>query len=295
MPYPIVPELSFEFFPPSSTSASLRLWRAVERLAPLNPKFVSVTYGAGGTTRERTYSAIMTIRDRARLNIAGHLTCVDATRDDVLDVAQKYRSMGVNHIVALRGDPPKGEDAFQQVEGGYGSAVELVRGLSEMGGFDVSVAAYPEKHPEASSLACDIDNLKRKLDAGASRAITQFFFDNADFLRFRDEAAKAGITAPIVPGVLPIENFSKMVSFAGRCHARVPDWMHDAFANARSLEDAELLATSICADQCDDLCREGVEHLHFYTLNNPDLTYDVCRAIGVSPSGISLAASADVA
>lgn len=295
MPYPAYPELSFEFFPPSSTSASLRLWRTVERLAPLGPNFVSVTYGAGGTTRDRTYSAIQTIRDRARLNVAGHLTCVDATRDEVLDVAKRYRAMGVQRIVALRGDPSKGSDTFEPVKDGFSNAADLVAGLSALGGFDISVAAYPEKHPEARDMDADIENLKRKLGAGASRAITQFFFDNTHFLRFRDRVAMAGITAPIVPGILPIENFDKMAGFAERCHTEIPTWMHDAFANAETEADKEMLALSICADQCDDLCAEGVEHLHFYTLNNPDLTYDVCRAIGVEPTGLSLASSADVA
>jgi len=295
VPHPRFPELSFEFFPPSSTTASLRLWRAVERLAPLGPSFVSVTYGAGGTTRERTYSAIQTIRDRARLNVAGHLTCVDASRTQVLDVAKRYRFMGVQRIVALRGDPPGGAERFEPATNGFANAQELVAGLAQIGGFDISVAAYPEKHPEAQDMAADIDYLKAKLDAGANRAITQFFFDNAHFLRFRDRAAKAGITAPIVPGLLPIENFAKMVKFAGRCHTDVPDWMHDAFANAQTEADQELLALSICADQCDDLMREGAEHLHFYTLNNPDLTYNVCRSVGAELSGISLAASADVA
>lgn len=295
MPYPAFSELSFEFFPPSSTSANLRLWRAVERLAPLGPNFVSVTYGAGGTTRDRTYSAIMTIRDRARLNVAGHLTCVSASREEVLAVAEKYRSMGVSRIVALRGDPPKGIDHFLPHPNGFASGAELVEGLSEVGGFDISVAAYPEKHPEAADLDADIANLKRKVDAGASRAITQFFFDNEVFLRFRDRAAAAGINVPIVPGVLPIENFQKMTGFAARCQTHVPDWMHDAFRNAKTEEDQELLATSICVDQCDDLRKEGVEHLHFYTLNNPDLTYNICRGIGAEPAALSLAASAGAA
>jgi len=287
VPDPNSPELSFEFFPPSSTSANLRLWRAVERLAPLGPKFVSVTYGAGGTTRDRTYAAILTIRDRANLNLAGHLTCVDATRKDVLNVAAKYKSMGIKHIVALRGDPPKG-GKFSRHLGGFGSGVELVEGLSSLGTFDISVAAYPEKHPEAASIESDIENLKRKIEAGANRAITQFFFNNEHFLRFRDRATAAGINASIIPGVLPIENFEKAASFAQRCGTEVPTWMHDAFKNAVE-SDQQLLATSICADQCDELVREGVEHLHFYTLNNPDLTYDICRAVGAEPVSLSLA------
>ena len=295
MPYPKFPKLSFEFFPPSSTSGSLRLWRAVERLAPLSPDFVSVTYGAGGTTRDRTYSAIMTIRERARLNVAGHLTCVEATRDDVLEVARKYQQMGVTKIVALRGDPPKGAQAFSAAPNGFSSAADLVSGIAALGGFEVAVAAYPEKHPEAGSLEADIDNLKRKIDAGATEAITQFFFDNDHYLRFRDLVTKAGITVPIVPGILPIENFEKMCGFAKRCHTSVPTWMADGFANATSVGDRELLAMSVCVDQCDGLIREGVEHLHFYTLNNPDLTYDICYALGAQPAALGLASTADVA
>lgn len=289
MPYPDLPELSFEFFPPSTTSASLRLWRTVERLAPLGPKFVSVTYGAGGSTRERTYSAIMTILDRARLNVAGHLTCVDASRAETRAVAGRYRSMGVRSIVALRGDPSGDDGRFSPHPDGYRSAADLVAGLADMG-MDISVAAYPETHPEAESPAADLDVLKRKIDAGARRAITQFFFDNADFLRFRDRAVKAGITAQIVPGILPVENFQKMTGFAKRCQANVPDWMHKAFRNAETPSEETLLATAICTEQCDNLIREGVDHLHFYTLNNPDLTFNICRALGVSPQPLAVAA-----
>ena len=287
MPNPDLPELSFEFFPPSTTSANLRLWRCVERLAPLGPKFVSVTYGAGGSTRERTFAAIMTILDRARLNVAGHLTCVDASREETRAVARRYRAMGVRSVVALRGDPPAG-GSFVAHPDGYASAAELVSGLADLG-LDVSVAAYPETHPEAASAASDMDALKRKVDAGASRAITQFFFDNADFLRFRDRAAKAGITVPIVPGILPIENFDKMARFAARCQASVPEIIGKAFANAGSEEDQTLLSTAIATEQCDGLIGEGVDHLHFYTLNNPDLTFNICRAIGISPQRFALA------
>ena len=227
-----LPGLSFEFFPPHTPEGSLRLWRSVERLAPLAPSFVSVTYGAGGTTRDRTNAAIRTIVDRARLNVAGHLTCVGATRDETLEVARGYARMGVRRIVALRGDPPKGATRFEPHPDGFASAAELVTALRTVGDFDIAVAAYPEVHPEAESAVADIDNLKRKLDAGATSAITQFFFENETFLRFRDACAKAGISAPIRPGILPVENFGKMVNFAARCRASVPEWMHKAFANA---------------------------------------------------------------
>lgn len=285
-----LPSLSFEFFPPHSPEASLRLWRSVERLAPLAPRFVSVTYGAGGTTRDRTVAAIQTIVERARLNVAGHLTCVGATRDETLDVARAYARLGVRRIVALRGDPPKGADRFTPHPDGFASAAELVSALGDVGDFEISVAAYPEKHPEAASLGADIDNLRRKIDAGASNAITQFFFDVEDFLRFRDACAAAGITAPILPGLLPVENFGKMVNFARRCQANVPDWMHKAYARAETEADAYLLSVSIACDQCDTLMAEGAEHLHLYTLNNPDLTFDVCRALGYAAAPLAAAA-----
>ncbi len=285
-----LPSLSFEFFPPHNPEASLRLWRSVERLAPLAPRFVSVTYGAGGTTRDRTVAAIQTIVDRARLNVAGHLTCVGATRAETLEVARAYARLGVRRIVALRGDAPKGADRFTPHPDGYASAAELVTALRGVGDFEISVAAYPEKHPEATSLAADIDNLRRKLDAGATNAITQFFFDTEDFLRFRDACAAVGISAPIIPGVLPVENFAKMVNFAGRCQAKVPEWMHHAFARADTEADAYLLSVSIACDQCDALIAEGAEHLHVYTLNNPDLTFDVCRALGYAAAPLAAAA-----
>ena len=281
--------LSFEFFPPHNAEASARLWRSVERLAPLGPKFVSVTYGAGGTTRERTLSAIKTIQERARLNVAGHLTVVGASKAETLEVARGYAALGVRRIVALRGDAPKGRDQFTAHPDGFNNAAELVAGLKEVGGFDVSVAAYPEKHPDSADMKADIDNLKRKIDSGASSAITQFFFDNQDFLRFRDAAADAGISAPIIPGILPVENFTKMLRFADMCQAKVPDWMHQAFRNAG--DDSEVLATALCAEQCDELQSEGVDHLHFYTLNNPDLVYNICRALGFEAVGVDLASS----
>lgn len=290
MPYPGTPELSFEFFPPSSTNATLRLWRAVERLAPLGPRFVSVTYGAGGSTRERTFAAIQTIRDRARLNVAGHLTCVGADRASTLAVVDRYRALGVTRIVALRGDPPKDTGAFQPHPEGFASALELVAAIASRG-LDVSVAAYPEVHPEARDMDADIDMLKAKMEAGATRAISQFFFETGDFLRFRDRAVARGVTMPIVPGILPVENFSKMTGFAARCGAKVPDWMHAAFSNARDQAQSDLLATAICTEQCEELGKEGVENLHFYTLNNPDLTFDICRAIGVESAPFGVASS----
>ena len=248
-----LPSLSFEFFPPHSPEASLRLWRSVERLAPLAPRFVSVTYGAGGTTRDRTNAAIQTILGRARLNVAGHLTCVGASREETLEVARGYARMGVRRIVALRGDPPKGETKFVPHPEGYATAAELVAGLRAVGDFDIAVGAYPEVHPEAADAESDIENLKRKLDAGASQALSQFFFDNEDFLRFRDACAKAGITAPINPGILPVENFGKMVNFAGRCKASVPEWMHKAYQRADTPEEAYTLSVAIACEQIDGL------------------------------------------
>jgi methylenetetrahydrofolate reductase (NADPH) len=290
-----LPILSFEFFPPQSPEASLRLWRSVERLAPRGPRFVSVTYGAGGTTRDRTNAAIQAIFDRARLNVAGHLTCVGASREATLEVARGYARMGVRRIVALRGDPPKGETSFVPHPDGFASAAELVAGLRSVGDFEIAVAAYPEKHPEAASLETDIDNLKRKLDAGGACAITQFFFDNEDFLRFRDKCVAAGIDAPIHPGILPVENFEKMLNFAGRCQARVPEWMHKAFSRAETAEERYLLSVSIACDQMDGLMGEGVEHLHVYTLNNPDLTFDVCRVLGYAAAPLAAAGEAGAA
>ena len=285
------PAISFEFFPPKTPAATANLWTSVERLAPLGPKFVSVTYGAGGTTRERTIAAIQAIRDRVGLDVAGHLTCVGATEAETLDVARAYAKLGCRRIVALRGDPPKGEGRFTRHPGGFGSAVDLIAGLARAGWREIAVGAYPETHPEAASPEADIDNLKRKLDAGGTCAITQFFFDNADFLRFRDRAVRAGVAAPIIPGILPIENFAKMKRFAEGCGAGVPGWLETAFSNAEAQGAAELLAISIAAEQCADLVAEGVEHLHLYTLNNPDLPYQVCRAIGVEPVPMRVAAA----
>ncbi|MEM9010683.1 MAG: methylenetetrahydrofolate reductase [NAD(P)H] [Pseudomonadota bacterium] len=292
-PVSSAPSVSFEFFPPASPEASSRLWRSVERLAPLGPRFVSVTYGAGGSTRDRTMAAIHTIRDRARLSVAGHLTCVGASRQETLDVAREYARRGARRIVALRGDPPKGQETFVPHPDGFRSGADLVAGLAAEGGFDVTVAAYPEVHPEAESLAADLTALKRKIDAGASSAITQFFFEAETFLRFRDAAVAAGIEAPIYPGLLPVENFAKMCGFAARCRTRVPDWMASAYGNAQTAEEVTLLSTAITSELADTLRAEGVTHFHFYTLNNPDLSYNICRALGVEPVALKMAAGAD--
>ncbi|MBB5514908.1 methylenetetrahydrofolate reductase (NADPH) [Rubricella aquisinus] len=284
--------LSFEFFPPHSPEATMRLWASVERLAPLGPQFVSVTYGAGGTTRDRTRLAIATIRERARLNVAGHLTCVGASRAETLAVAEQYRKAGVTRIVALRGDAPKGADKFEPHPDGFSGAAELVSALREMGDWQISVAAYPEAHPEATSMEADIEHLKRKIDAGADSAITQFFFENDVFYRFRDKCAAAGITAPILPGILPVEHFGRMCKFAARCQADVPEWMHSAFGNCKDEEEHALLATAIATEQCTDLMANGVSHLHFYTLNKPDLTFNICQALGFEAQPFSMAQGA---
>ncbi len=284
-----LPSLSFEFFPPHTPEGSARLWRSVERLAPLAPRFVSVTYGAGGTTRERTRAAIQAITERARLNVAGHLTCVGASREETLEVARSYARIGVRRIVALRGDPPKGAGRFVPHPEGFRSSVELIAALREVGPFEIAVGAYPEKHPEAGSLRDDIDHLKRKIDAGALMAITQFFFENESFLRFRDAAAAAGIRAPVVPGVLPIENFHKMTNFAARCQARVPQWMHEAYASAADDVAAYTLSIELATRQMRTLIAEGVNHLHVYTLNNPDLGFDICRRLGYETVPVAVA------
>ncbi len=282
--------ISFEFFPPGTPEGAMRLWRSVERLAPLAPDFVSVTYGAGGTTRDRTRNAIKAILERARLDVAGHLTCVGASREETLAEADGYRKLGARRIVALRGDAPKGAEKFEAHPEGFASSVELVAALKAAGHERISVGAYPEPHPESTGGQADMDHLKRKLEAGADSAITQFFFDNELFLRFRDACIKAGIEAPIQPGILPIENFAKMKRFAAGCGAGVPAWLERAYENADEQGMTETLSRALCAEQCEGLVKEGVEHIHFYTLNNPDLPYDVCRAIGVEPRPLQAAA-----
>jgi methylenetetrahydrofolate reductase (NADPH) len=276
--------VSFEFFPPGSEKMEQTLWRSIERLAPLGPRFVSVTYGADGSTRERTHGIVSRILRETDLTAAPHLTCVGASRGEIDDIARQYWDIGVRHIVALRGDPPKDSDGYTPHPEGYAYAADLVAGLKRVADFDVSVAAYPEVHPEAPSAAFDLDNLKRKLDAGASRAITQFFFDIEDFLRFRDRSAAAGIAAPIVPGILPITRFPQLQRFAEGCGATVPDWLVHRFDGLD--EDAgtrQLIAASVAIEQARELERYGVREFHFYTLNRSELTYAICHALGVRP------------
>ncbi|GHE04312.1 5,10-methylenetetrahydrofolate reductase [Defluviimonas sp. 20V17] len=277
------PRVSFEFFPPQTLDASFRLWETVQTLAPLKPNFVSVTYGAGGTTRKLTHEAVTTIGKQFDLNVAAHLTCVEATRAETLEIAQSYAEAGVTEIVALRGDAPKGAERFTPHPEGFANSVELIEALAATGSFTLRVGAYPEPHPDAADTLADVRWLKRKIDAGATSAITQFFFEAETFLRFRDLCAKEGITAPIIPGILPIENWNGAKRFAQRCGANVPAFLDDAFATAKRDGREDLLATAICTEMCDKLIQEGVEDLHFYTLNRPHLTREVCHALGVAP------------
>ncbi|WP_323785573.1 methylenetetrahydrofolate reductase [NAD(P)H] [Thalassovita sp.] len=278
-----VPAVSFEFFPPQNLEASFRLWDTVQTLAPLGPRFVSVTYGAGGTTRDLTRDAVATIHKHSGLKVAAHLTCVDATREETLSIADDFAEAGVTDIVALRGDPPKGTGAFRAHEDGFASSVELIEALAAKGKFTIRVGAYPEKHPESTDHQADIEWLKRKFDAGADEALTQFFFEAETFFRFRDACVKAGIDKPIIPGILPIENFKGARRFAESCGTTVPDWVIEAFEKAERDGRQDLLATALCTELCSDLIEGGVDSLHFYTLNRPELTRDVCHALGVTP------------
>lgn len=278
------PRISFEFFPPQSLEASFRLWDTVQVLAPLNPNFVSVTYGAGGTTRDLTHEAVTTIQNNYGLKVAAHLTCINSTRDEILAIADKYAKAGVTDIVALRGDAPKGTDGFKPVEGGFTSSIELVETLAESGKFNIRVGAYPEPHPESPDTAADVEWLKRKIDAGASSAITQFFFEAETFFRFRDACEKAGIDAPIIPGIMPISSWTGIKKFAAGCGASIPTWLDDAFTKAIRDGRTDLLSTAVCTELCSDLIDGGVEDLHFYTLNRPALTRDICHALGVTPA-----------
>lgn len=277
------PNVSFEFFPPKSLDASFRLWDTVQTLAPLAPRFVSVTYGAGGTTRQLTRDAVETLHRHAGLPVAAHLTCVDATRAETLAIADQCAAAGVHQIVALRGDPPKGAGAFRAHPDGFADSCALVEALAARGDFTIRVGAYPEPHPEASNDLADITWLKRKFEAGADEAITQFFFDADTFLRFRDRCVAAGINRPIIPGILPIENWVSARRFAAACGASIPDWMDRAFANAERTGHSDLLATAIATELCSTLMEQGVRDLHFYTLNRPELTRDICHALGVTP------------
>ena len=278
----VSPKVSFEFFPPKSEEMNRTLWRSVERLAPLRPRFVSVTYGADGSTRSRTHQIVQRIQKDTEVTGAPHLTCVGASRAEIDAIAETYWSEGLRHIVALRGDPPQGSDGYQPHPGGYPYAVDLVRGLRKIADFDISVAAYPETHPEAPSARFDLDNLKAKIDAGATRAITQFFFDTDTYLRFRDACAASGLTISIVPGILPITKFPQLERFAKMCGATVPDWLEERFLGLDDdPETRQMIAASVAIDQVRKLQRNGVEEFHFYTLNRAELTYAICHSLGV--------------
>ncbi|MDX2411935.1 MAG: methylenetetrahydrofolate reductase [Woeseiaceae bacterium] len=275
-------EVSFEFFPPHTEKMEETLWASVQRLKDLGPSFVSVTYGADGSTRQRTHAAVERIIKETDLTAAPHLTCIGASRGEIDDIAREYWDMGIRHIVALRGDAPKDADSYEPHADGYAYAADLVAGLRKVADFDVSVAAYPEVHPEAPNPLFDLDNLKRKLDAGASRAITQFFFDTDVFLRFRDLTVAAGIESAIVPGILPITRFPQLQRFAETCGASVPVWLHERFAG---LEDdagtRRMIAANVAIEQVRRLQAEGINEFHFYTLNRSDLTFAICHALGV--------------
>ncbi|WP_236571555.1 methylenetetrahydrofolate reductase [NAD(P)H] [Rhodovarius lipocyclicus] len=280
------PKLSFEFFPPKSESMEKQLWECIRRLEPLGPRFVSVTYGAGGTTRSRTHSTVARIVSETSLTPAAHLTTVGATKEEVLEVAREYWQAGVRHIVALRGDPPAGVGKYEPHPGGYAQAEDLVRGLREIGDFEISVGAYPETHPEALSPEADLDFLKRKIDAGATRAITQYFFDAEVYLRFIERCAKAGITVPIVPGILPVTNYQQVVKFSAMCGASVPGWMGHLFEGIDDdLDTRRMVAAVAAAEQVRLLQANGVDEFHIYTLNRADLAYAIAHILGARPKG----------
>lgn len=278
------PRISFEFFPPQGIDASFRLWDTVQALAPMRPEFVSVTYGAGGTTRKLTHEAVVAIKRNYGLKVAAHLTCVDATRTETLEIANAYAEAGITEIVALRGDAPKGAARFTPHQGGFASSVELVAALAATGKFTLRVGAYPEPHPDAAHAGADIEHLKRKFDAGATSALTQFFFDADTFFRFRDAADRAGIPAgKIIPGILPVQSWEGAKRFAARCGAQVPAKLDEAFTRAARDGRESLYALAQCTALCEKLVSGGVDDLHFYTLNRPDLTRDVVRALGITP------------
>ncbi len=278
---------SFEFFPPKSQEMETTLWEAIKRLEPLSPDFVSVTYGAGGSTRARTHSTVEKIARDTYLRPAAHLTCVGASKGEVDDVIREYWDAGVRHIVALRGDSPGGVDApYVPHPQGYQRTEDLVAAIKRIGDFEVSVSAYPEKHPQSPTLLHDIDMLKRKMDAGADRAITQFFFDNSLFLRYLDIAAAAGITIPLVPGIVPVQNFKQTAGFAKRAGASVPAWLADRFEGLENdVTTRRLVAAAVCAEQVIDLIDRGIAQFHFYTMNRADLVYAICHLVGLRPRG----------
>ena len=278
-----LPSVSFEVFPPKTVDAAFKLWDTAQALAPLAPRFFSVTYGAGGTTRDLTHDAAHVLRRTSNLPVSAHLTCVGASVAETMDVAEKFHAAGVTEIVALRGDPEAGTDRFAPHPEGFKSSIELIEALALQDKFTIRVGAYPDCHPEAASQHANIQYLKRKFDAGADEAITQFFFEADSFLRFRDLCAAAGITKPIIPGILPVTNWKSARNFAIRCGTEIPAWLDEAYRAAERDGRTELLSTSLCTELCSDLLDEGVDSLHFYTLNRPELTRDVCRALGVTP------------
>ena len=278
--------VSFEFFPPKTEEMERTLWDAIERLAPISPHFVSVTYGAGGSTRERTHATVKRMLDETALTPAAHLTCVDATRDDVDTVVRNYREIGVRHIVALRGDPTSGVGAhYAPHPGGYENAAALVAGIKRIGDFEVSVSAYPEKHPDSRDTEVDLDMLKAKVDAGATRAITQFFFDNDLYFRYLDRVRARGINIPIVPGIVPVQNFKQVRNFAERCGTSIPRWLVDRFDGLDDdVATRKLVAAAVAAEQVLDLVDRGVTDFHFYTMNRADLVYAICHLLGLRPA-----------
>lgn len=285
--------VSFEFFPPKTEAMERTLWDSITALTPMGPRFVSVTYGAGGSTRERTHATVARIARETPLAAAAHLTCVEATRDEIDAVAEEYWAAGVRHIVALRGDPPRAGEKYHTHPGGYENAAALVAGLRRLHPFEISVAAYPECHPDSPDAAADLDNLKRKLDAGASRAITQFFFEPDTFLRFRDAAAAVGIDAEIVPGIMPVTNYASIVRMAGMCGTAVPAWMGRLFDGLDDHPGArQLIAATLAAELCRKLYAGGVRQFHFYTLNRAELSYAICHLLGLRPGAAGAAAAA---
>ena len=284
--------VSFEFFPPGDAAMEATLWQSVERLRPLAPRFVSVTYGADGSTRDRTHALVRRIQTETALTGAPHLTCIGASRGEVLDVARRYWDEGIRHIVALRGDPPQGATTYVPHPDGFAYGADLVAGLRSIADFDISVAAYPETHPEAPSAEADLENFRRKVDAGATRAITQFFFDTDDYLRFRDRCVAAGIAVSIVPGILPITRFPQVTRFAARCGAKVPGWLAERFAGLDDDADTRrLIAANVAIEQVSRLRRHGVNEFHFYTLKRAELTYAICHALGLRPVAPSTGAA----
>ena len=277
-------EVSFEFFPPKNEKMGETLWRSVETLAPLGPRFASVTYGAGGSTRERTHQQVVRIQNEANIPAAAHLTCVEATRNQVDEVARHYWDEGIRHIVALRGDAPDGQGTYRPHPNGYANAVELIAGLKRVADFEISVAAYPEVHPDSPDRQADLDNLKAKFDAGATRAITQFFFDPECFFDFRDRAAAAGIEGEIVPGIMPVLSFAAVQRMSGLCGTAIPDWMEGLFDGLDDRPEArQLVSATIAAELCRRLYAGGVRQFHFYTLNRAELSYAICHMLGLRP------------